>query len=89
LLERVARITAARHWVIEALRVQGWTLPDSQANFVWLRMGEDSPAFAVFCDERGLAVRPYGTEGVRITVGDPEADIRFVAAAEEWRKLHP
>lgn len=87
LLERVARITAARSWITDALRGQGWTLPDSQANFVWLRLGEDTPAFATFCDERGLAVRPYGTEGVRITVGDPEADIRFVAAADEWRRL--
>jgi len=88
LRERVARIMAARGWVTDALRAQGWQLPDSQANFVWLRLGADSPAFAAFCDERGLAVRPYGTEGVRITVGDAEADIRFVAAAEEWRKLH-
>lgn len=88
LLERVARITAARHWVTAALREQGWALPDSQANFVWLRLGDDTPAFAAFCDERGLAVRPYGIEGVRITVGDNDADLRFVAAAAEWRRLH-
>lgn len=87
LLERVSRITAARAWVTDALRHQGWVLPDSQANFVWLRLGAQSPDFAGFCEERGLAVRPYGDEGVRITVGDPEADIRFVAAAEEWRRL--
>ena len=88
LLARVARITEARAWVTEALRRQGWSLPDSQANFIWLRLGDASPEFAAFCDERGLAVRPYGTEGVRITVGDPEADIRFVAAAEEWLRQH-
>lgn len=88
LLARVSRITAARTWVTDALRAQGWQLPDSQANFVWLRLGEETPDFAAFCDERGLAVRPYGTEGVRITVGDAEADIRFVAAAAEWRSLH-
>ena len=89
LLQRVAQITTARTWVTEALRQQGWTLPESQANFVWLRLSEMSPDFAAFCDERGLAVRPYGTEGVRVTVGDPEADIRFVAAAAEWRRLYP
>lgn len=86
LLERVTRIIAARQWVTAALREQGWSLPDSQANFVWLRLGDDAPAFAAFCDERGLAVRPYGTEGVRITVGDDAADLRFVAAAAEWRR---
>lgn len=84
LLQRVSRITSARAWVTDALRAQGWELPDSQANFVWLRLGEQAPAFATFCDERGLAVRPYGAEGVRVTVGDPDADIRFVAAAGEW-----
>lgn len=89
LLERVARIIAARSWVTAALREQGWELPDSQANFVWLRMGDASPDFAAFCDERGLAVRPYGTEGVRVTVGDAEADLRFVAAAGDWRRAHP
>jgi histidinol-phosphate aminotransferase len=88
LLQRVAQITAARAWVTDALRGQGWELPDSQANFVWLRLSEQSPAFAAFCDERGLAVRPYGNEGVRVTVGDPEGDIRFVAAAGEWRRAH-
>lgn len=88
LLQRVAHIVEARARVTGALRGQGWTLPDSQANFVWLRLGDDSPAFAAFCDERGLAVRAYGTEGVRVTVGDPEADLRFVAAADEWRKSH-
>ena len=88
LLQRVEQITSARTWVTEALRQQGWMLPESQANFVWLRLSELTPAFAVFCDERGLAVRPYGTEGVRVTVGDPEADIRFVAAAAEWRRQY-
>lgn len=88
LLQRVAHIVEARARVTDALRGQGWKLPDSQANFVWLRSGDDSPAFATFCDERGLAVRAYGTEGVRITVGDPEADLRFISTAAEWRESH-
>lgn len=84
---RVARIMHAREDITRALRTQGWQLPDSQANFVWLRTGERTQEFATFCDERGLAVRPYGDEGVRITVGDEDADERFIAAAAEWRAL--
>ncbi len=89
LQERVAHIIRARAEVTQALRQQGWSLPDSQANFVWLRLGSDSQRFAAFCDERGLAVRPYGDDGVRITVGDAPADTRFLEVAAEWRATRP
>lgn len=88
LRQRVERIVEARERVTAALREQGWTLPNSQANFVWLRLGERTPEFAAFCDEHGLAVRPYGTEGVRITVGDDPADERFIDVCREWRVTH-
>lgn len=88
LQQRVEQIIAARAEVTEALRAQGWQLPDSQANFVWLRLGERTPDFAAFCDERGLVVRPYGTEGVRVTVGDAPADARFVDACNDWLTTH-
>ena len=88
LQERVHRIIAARGHVTQSLRSQGWTLPDSQANFVWLRTGAETQAFAAHCDAHGLAVRPYGDEGVRITVGDEPADARFLDVAAEWRTTH-
>lgn len=88
LRERVQRIVSAREQVVTALRSQGWQLPDSQANFVWLRLGQQSPAFAAFCDDRGLAVRPYGEEGVRITVGEAEADAAFIETCAEWLAVH-
>jgi len=88
LRERVQRIIAARNHVTSALRSQGWSLPDSVANFVWLRLGAQTQPFAAFCDEHGLAVRPYGDEGVRITVGDAPADARFIDVAAAWRALH-
>lgn len=84
LQQRVRQIIEARERVTAALRGQGWVLPDSQANFVWLRLGERTSDFAAFCDERGLAVRPYGTEGVRVTVGDVPADARFIDACNDW-----
>lgn len=88
LQDRVRRIIEARAHVTAELRSQGWELPDSQANFVWLWLGDASQAFAAFCDERGLAVRPYGDEGVRVTVGDADADAVFVAACKAWRDTH-
>lgn len=88
LQNRVARIVSARETVTAALREQGWSLPHGQANFVWLRLGDRTQQFAAFCDERGLAVRPYGHEGVRATVGDADADLLFVQACKEWRTTH-
>lgn len=76
--QRVAAIVAERDRVLAALRDQGWEVPDTQANFVWLPLGDRSTAFAEHV--RPLAVRPF-PEGVRVTIGAPEANDRLVAAA--------
>jgi histidinol-phosphate aminotransferase len=78
---RVKELVAERERVVSALREQGWDLPDQQANFVWFDLGEDTPAFAAACEEAGLTVRPYGTDGVRATVAEVEANDRLVEVA--------
>ncbi|MFE3202501.1 histidinol-phosphate transaminase [Embleya sp. NPDC055664] len=78
LLERVAALVDERARVTEALRAQGWTVPDSQANFVWLRLGAHTQAFAAACTAEGVAVRPYGDEGARVTIGEKEANDLFL-----------
>ena len=85
---RVRQIVQARDMVTASLRASGWTVPSSQANFVWLRLGDRSQEFAAFCDEHGLAVRPYGDEGVRVTVGDVDADTAFLDVCAAWRSIH-
>ena len=74
-------LVAERERLATGLRAQGWTLPDSQANFVWLRLGGRTQAFAAACAEAGVSVRPYGDEGVRITAAEPEAGDRVLAVA--------
>jgi histidinol-phosphate aminotransferase len=86
LLERVEQIVAERDRVTSALREQGWSLPEAQGNFVWLALGEDTPRFAQACEEAGVTVRPYATDGVRVTIGEPEANDVFLGVAEEWRR---
>ena len=81
LAERVEALVAERARVVAALTDQGWQLPSSQANFVWFGLGDDTPAFAAACDEAGLVVRPYGTDGVRVTIGEVEANDRLVEVA--------
>jgi histidinol-phosphate aminotransferase len=80
LLERVEALVHERTRVLAALRAQGWTVPESQANFVWLRTGERTHEVAVACAEAGAVVRPFAGEGLRITVAEPAASDRFLAA---------
>ncbi|MGY0060075.1 histidinol-phosphate transaminase [Streptomyces sp. LZ34] len=86
LRERVDALVAERARVSEALAGQGWTVPESQANFVWLRLGERTVDFAAACEAAGAVVRPFAGEGVRVTIGEGEANDIFLRAAEEFRK---
>jgi len=83
LLERVAALVAERDRVEAALTAQGWTVRPSQANFVWLRLGGQTADFAAACAAAGVVVPG---EGVRVTIGEVEANDLFLAAAEVFRK---
>ncbi|MEV0386560.1 histidinol-phosphate transaminase [Nonomuraea sp. NPDC050643] len=84
LLERVERVVKERTRVRESLVAQGWTVPPTEANFVWLRLGERTLDFAAACAVEGVAVRPFAGEGVRVSIGTPEANDVFLAAAKEF-----
>ncbi|MFL1901738.1 histidinol-phosphate transaminase [Streptomyces tauricus] len=86
LLGRVGSLVSERARVVETLRGQGWTVPDTQANFVWLRLGERTVDFAAVCERAGVVVRPFAGEGVRVTVGETEANDIFLKTAEGFRK---
>ncbi len=84
LLERVSTIMAERTRVEQGLEAAGLSPSESEANFVWLRLGERTMEFAAACDAIGLSVRPFAGEGVRITIGEPEANTRFLEFASTW-----
>jgi histidinol-phosphate aminotransferase len=86
LLERVAALVAERERVVAALVAQGWTVATTQANFVWLRLGDRTMDFAAACDAAGVVVRPFAGEGARVTIGETEANDLFLQAAELFRK---
>ncbi|MEU5998368.1 histidinol-phosphate transaminase [Streptomyces sp. NPDC047197] len=85
LLGRVQTLVAERARVTRTLRSWGWLVPDSQANFVWLRLGSRTPAFADACEAAGVMVRPFGDEGVRITIGTPGENDHLLKIAGAWR----
>ncbi|MFF5407146.1 histidinol-phosphate transaminase [Streptomyces misionensis] len=86
LLGRVGSLVCERTRVVDGLRAQGWTVPETQANFVWLRLGERTTAFAQACEEHGVVVRPFAGEGVRVTIGEAEANDIFLKVTEAFHK---
>ncbi|MBQ0864358.1 histidinol-phosphate transaminase [Streptomyces smyrnaeus] len=86
LQERVEALVKERTRVLAELRGQGWTVPESQANFVWLRLGERTSAFAERAEEAGVTLRPFAGEGVRVTVGETAANDIFLQVAAAFRK---
>jgi histidinol-phosphate aminotransferase len=86
LLERVDALVAERARVVAALTEAGWDLAPTEANFVWLRLGERTPEFAAACEEAGIMVRPFGQEGVRVTIGEPEANDVLIAVASAFAR---
>ncbi len=81
-MERVGHIKAERSRVVEALRSAGWTVPDPQANFVYLPTGERTLDISTDLERRGIVARPFAGEGLRITVSSPAENDRFIAALE-------
>lgn len=86
LMDRVDALVGERTRVADALRDQGWTVPQTQANFVWLRLGDRTADFAAACERAGVVVRPFVGEGARVTVGETKANDIFLQAAEAFRK---
>src|SRR3954447_3512005 len=85
LLARCAPVTTERERVHAALVEMGYDVPASQANFVWLLLGERTAAFNEHCLEQKVVVRAFAGEGARVTVsGLPEENDAFLAAARTF-----
>jgi len=83
LMARVAVIVERRTRLVEGLRAQGWDVPDSQSNFVWLPAGERTDEMAAAFVAADLIVRPFTGDGIRISVGEEESLDRVLAVAGE------
>src|SRR3954470_16198959 len=80
---RCAAVVAERDRLTAALRERGLDVPDSQANFVWLPVGERTAALAAALEARAVITRPFAGEGIRVSVGTPEEDDVFLAALDD------
>src|SRR4029453_3134488 len=85
LFDRVAELVKARDGLAGGLRDLGFDVPDAQGNFVWLPGGSLTQSYAAAFAHAGVAVRPFASasdwDGLRITVGEPEANPRVLEVA--------
>ena len=81
-MERVRHIVAERERVTARLRELGYEFPSTYANFVWLPLGERTGEFVDLMDRNALSVRAFGSEGVRVSIGEVEANDRFLSLCE-------
>ena len=84
LLARTDAVVAERARVSTALQDAGYDLPASQANFVWLPLVGRAQQFAADAANSRIIVRPYGEDGVRVTVASPDENDTFLEFARAW-----
>jgi histidinol-phosphate aminotransferase len=84
LFARCREIMAERTRVRTELLAMGYDVPVTQANFVWLPLGERTTAFNQHCLDHKVIVRAFGDDGARVTIGDPSENDAFLAVARNF-----
>ncbi|WP_347057940.1 histidinol-phosphate transaminase [Blastococcus sp. HT6-30] len=80
---RCAAVVTERERLTGELRARGLEVAGSQANFVWLPVGERALGLAAALEARAVITRPFAGEGIRVTVGTPEEDDVFLGALDD------
>jgi histidinol-phosphate aminotransferase len=84
LMARCADVVGERTRVHAALLAMGYEVPASQANFLWLPLGERTAAFNEHCLDQKVVIRAFPGEGARATVGLPAENDAFLEAARTF-----
>ncbi len=90
---RVQLVVQERERLLTDIRKLVPDVPESHANFIWLPLGDSSDDaartrklsaahFGAECERHRVIVRVFQGDGVRVTVGTPEENDAFLAAAE-------
>ena len=84
LMARVDVIKQERVRVRDELLAMGYDVPETQANFVWLPLGERTAAFNEHCLSHKVIVRAFAGDGARVTVSTADENDVFLAAARSF-----
>ncbi|HYQ68437.1 histidinol-phosphate transaminase [Actinophytocola sp.] len=84
LMARCREVIEERPRVRDALLEMGYDVPETQANFVWLPLGDRTAAFNEHCMDQKVIIRAFAGEGARATIGLPAENDAFLAAARTF-----
>jgi histidinol-phosphate aminotransferase len=84
-MAQVAEVVAMRGPLRQGLLDQGWDVPPTQGNFVWLPTGADTDRVSQVFEDHDVLVRAFSGEGIRVTVGTPRDNERVLTAAAAAR----
>jgi histidinol-phosphate aminotransferase len=76
----VEALLVERDRCVAALNSAGVEFVPTQANFVFIPTAERTTSIAVAMEKNGIVTRPFADFGLRITVGSPEENDRWLAA---------
>ena len=80
LWDRVGEVISERQRVYDVLTADGWPVTRSQANFLWLPLQGEAGAVFQQLESSGIVTRPFENEGIRVTIGTPDENDRFLNA---------
>lgn len=80
LQERIDELINARENLLGQLRAAGIKVTDSQANFIWLSTGEATMQVDAALRAAGIWARAFAGDGIRISIGSPEANAALAGA---------
>ncbi|MEM7340189.1 MAG: histidinol-phosphate transaminase [Actinomycetota bacterium] len=75
-------LIAERSRLVGALDDLGLSVPDAQANFVYLPLGDRTEDVYVTLEKQGVVTRPFAGNGIRVTIGTPAENDRFLSAVQ-------
>ena len=84
LFARCREIVGERARVRAELLAMGYDVPVTQANFVWLPLGERTAEFNQHCLDHKVIVRAFLGDGARVTIGEPAENDTFLAVARSF-----
>ena len=72
---------------VDGLSMAPGLIPGDTVATDWLPLADRTDAFAEATAAAGVVVRPFSGEGVRVTVGEPAANDRWLAVLRDFLGL--
>lgn len=83
--ERRRRNRQGVEFLSAALRERGIEFAPTEANFLWIRLGPDTPRLIEEMERKGVLVRALAEEWTRVSIGSERENHRFLEVLDEVR----